>query len=140
MNRENLWQFGRFAVVGAANTLLTIAIYALLLHLGVHYVIAWAIAFSAGVAQSYLLNRYWTFALPGFSVETLVRYVAVQLLAFGVSTGLLVLAVEELSFDKLVAQLAILPVVALINFSLVRSWALAPARQADQGPARGAAA
>ena len=129
MNRHVMRQFGQFVIVGIANTLLTFAIYALLLHLHVFYVLAWTIAFLAGTVQSYLVNRYWTFSLPGFSMQTLARYLIVQVFVLGVSSGLLVLAVEDAGANKLVAEAVLLPAITLMNFTLIRVWALAPARR-----------
>ena len=123
-------QFGKFVVVGLANTLLSFLIFALLIHVGVYYVIAQVIAFLIGAIQSYVVNRYWTFSLPGFSVTTLLRYLSAQLLVLALSTSLLVMFVEVAGLPKLLAQAIALPLTAVTNFVIIRGWALAPARTA----------
>jgi putative flippase GtrA len=50
----------RFAAVGATNTLVSWCAYALLFRMGLHYLLASALAFALGVANSYVLNRRWT--------------------------------------------------------------------------------
>jgi putative flippase GtrA len=129
ISAESAMQYAKFLVVGLANTLLSFVIYAVLVRLGLYYVAAWVIAFLVGALQGYLVNRYWTFSLPGFSLATLIRYLTVQLLVLGISTGFLIAAVEDVRANKLVAQAVLLPFVSLLNFVLIRTWALAPARQ-----------
>jgi putative flippase GtrA len=135
IDSKTAWQFGKFIVVGLANTLLSFAIYATLVHFGVYYVIAQVIAFLIGAVQSYLVNRYWTFSLPGFSVATLVRYLTVQLFVLALSTVLLIAVVESLGMNKLAAQAVVLPFVSVTNFILIRTWALAPASSAPASTA-----
>src|SRR2546423_7927116 len=57
-------QFVRFVVVGASNTLLSVAAYVALLAVGVPYLLAAAVGFAAGATKRYLLNRWWTFSAP----------------------------------------------------------------------------
>ena len=61
-------QFGRFVVVGASNTLLSVAMYLALLAVGMPYPVAAACGFVAGAINGYLLNRWWTFSAPPASV------------------------------------------------------------------------
>lgn len=58
--RAGLAQFVRFALVGAANTAVSYGVIWLLApRLGVPA--ASAVGYGAGVAQSFVLNRFWTF-------------------------------------------------------------------------------
>ena len=58
-----LVQFVKFGIVGVSNTLLTFAIYTVLLKVfGVWYLAASAIGFVVGAINGFLLNRRWTFA------------------------------------------------------------------------------
>src|ERR1700692_3924649 len=57
-----LVQFMKFGIVGVSNTLLTFAVYTLLLKVfGVWYLAASAIGFTVGAVNGFLLNRRWTF-------------------------------------------------------------------------------
>ena len=57
-----LVQFVKFGIVGVSNTLLTFAVYTLLLKVfGVWYLAASAIGFVGGATNGFLLNRRWTF-------------------------------------------------------------------------------
>ena len=130
INKATALQFGKFAVVGVANTVLSFLIYAALIHVGVFYVIAQVTAFLIGAIQSYVVNRYWTFSLPGFSTATLVRYLSAQLMILALSAALLIVCVEFIGLHKLTAQAVVLPLTSITNFILIRSWALAPVRTA----------
>src|SRR5664279_1325598 len=74
-----LVQFIKFGIVGISNTLLTFAVYTLLLKVfGVWYLLASAIGFIAGATNGFLLNRKWTFADHVGDSLTPVRWAIVQ--------------------------------------------------------------
>lgn len=54
-------QFLGFGMVGVTNTLLSYSVYALLVWLGAHYLIASGTAFILSVAWSYMLNNRFVF-------------------------------------------------------------------------------
>jgi len=60
--RREIGRIGRFSLTGVANTLVDMAVFATLaLGLGFAPVAANLVAYTAGVSNSYVLNRYWTF-------------------------------------------------------------------------------
>src|SRR3954467_3208092 len=72
-------QFIKFGIVGVSNTLLTFAVYTLLLKvLGVWYLAASAIGFIVGAGNGFLLNRRWTFRGHVGDAFTPVRWTVVQ--------------------------------------------------------------
>src|SRR2546426_4921901 len=100
-----LVQFIKFGIVGISNTLLTFAVYTLLLKVfGVWYLAASAIGFGAGTVNSFLLNRRWTFRGHVGDALTPVRWTVVQCTGFALNLGLLYLFVHDAGLDKLVAQ------------------------------------
>src|SRR5262249_61017724 len=83
-----LVQFLKFGIVGVSNTLLTFAVYTLLLKVaGMWYLAASAIGFTAGAVNGFLLNRRWTFAGHVGDAFTPVRYVVVQGCGLGRTAG-----------------------------------------------------
>ena len=91
-----LIQFIKFGIVGVSNTLLTFAVYGLLLKgFGVWYLAASAIGFIVGATNGFLLNRRWTFAGHVGDAFTPVRWAIVQRCGLGVDEGLLYLLVQE---------------------------------------------
>jgi putative flippase GtrA len=115
---ELIGQMARFATVGAANTLVTLVTFAALSALGVSAPAAGALAFAAGAANGYRLNRGWTFASARRGIATAARYVTVQ----GVGAGLDALGLAALHLPRMQAEVLVLPCVTLITFALSRQW------------------
>ena len=59
--RHNWEQLGKFCAVGAVGYVVNLAVYASLLHAGLHYLLAATCSFLVAVASNYTLNRHWTF-------------------------------------------------------------------------------
>jgi putative flippase GtrA len=116
-------QWLRFAAVGVTNTLLSTAIFAALFHLGVHYLLASALAFAVGALNSYTLNRRWTFRSHAPRGPELARFIGVQAVGLGVNLALLAALVEVVGIRHVVAQLLAFPVASLVMFVLSRQWA-----------------
>ena len=79
----------RFAVVGATNTLVDVALFtALVSTMSMRPVVANIISYSAGMANSYILNRSWTFRdsrEASYKYQWL-RFVIINLLILGISS------------------------------------------------------
>ncbi|HEU0019113.1 MAG TPA: GtrA family protein [Thermoleophilaceae bacterium] len=113
----------RYAVVGVSNTAISMAVYAGLLALGVGYVAAVVVAYVAGVANGYTLNRRWTFVAGSFSIGSLSRYTTVQVTGLLLSVGLTSLFVEHFGVSKLLALMLSWPPVIAVTFTATRLWA-----------------
>lgn len=118
-----LVQFVKFGIVGISNTLLTFAVYTLLLKgFGVWYLAASAIGFVAGTINSFLLNRRWTFRGHVGDALTPVRWTVVQISGLGINEGLLYVFVHDARVDKLLAQALATAVVTVTTFAANRAW------------------
>jgi putative flippase GtrA len=118
-----LVQFVKFGIVGVSNTLLTFAVYGLLLKVfGVWYLAASAIGFTAGATNGFLLNRRWTFRGHVGDALTPVRWAIVQGCGLGINEGLLYLFVHDARLDKLLAQAFATAVVTVTTFFANRAW------------------
>jgi putative flippase GtrA len=116
-------QFMKFGIVGVSNTLLTFAVYTLLLKaFGVWYLAASAIGFAVGTVNSFLLNRRWTFRGHVGDALTPVRWTVVQCCGLGVNEGLLYLFVHDARVEKLLAQALATGVVTVSTFFANRAW------------------
>jgi putative flippase GtrA len=116
-------QFVKFGVVGVSNTLITLAVYTLLLKvLGVWYLAASAIGFLVGAVNGFLLNRRWTFREHVGDALTPVRWGIVQTCGLGVNEGLLYVFVHDARLDKLIAQVCATAVVTVTTFFANRAW------------------
>jgi putative flippase GtrA len=116
-----LLQLGKFVAVGISNTAVSLLTYAALLRVDVVYPVAGAIAFLAGAANGYVLNRRWTFAAAD-TWRARRRYVLVQLAGLGATTALLWMFVSPAGFGKITAYAMTIPVVTLATFTANRGW------------------
>jgi len=130
-----LVQFVKFGIVGVSNTLLTFAIYTVLLKVfGVWYLAASAIGFAVGAVNGFLLNRRWTFREHVGDALTPVRWGIVQTCGLGVNEGLLYLFVHDAGLDKLIGQVCATAIVTVSTFLVNRAWTFrvhAPVAVAD---------
>ncbi len=118
-----LVQFVKFGIVGVSNTLLTLAVYTVLLKVfGVWYLAASAIGFAVGATNGFLLNRRWTFREHVGDALTPVRWGVVQTGGLGINEALLYLLVHDGHLDKLVAQVCATAVVTVTTFIVNRAW------------------
>lgn len=118
-----LVQFVKFGIVGVSNTLLTFAVYTLLLKVfGVWYLAASAIGFVVGATNGFLLNRRWTFRDHVGDSLTPVRWAVVQGGGLAINEALLYVFVHDASLDKLLAQAMATVVVTVSTFFVNRAW------------------
>jgi putative flippase GtrA len=118
-----LVQFVKFGTVGVSNTLLTFAVYTLLLKVfGVWYLASSAIGFVVGAVNGFLLNRRWTFRGHVGDALTPLRWSVVQGCGLGLNEGLLYVFVSGARLDKLLGQAFATAVVTVLTFLANRAW------------------
>src|ERR1700674_1657904 len=110
-------QLVKFGIVGVSNTLLTFAVYTLLLKVfGVWYLAASAIGFIAGATNVFLWNRAWTFRGHVGDALTPVRWMVVQGTGLLANLGLIYTFVSGAGLDKLLGQACATAIVTVITF------------------------
>ncbi len=123
LNAHVLVQFVKFGLVGVSNTLLSFAVYTILLKVfGVWYIAASGIGFALGAVNGFLLNRRWTFKEHAGDPLTPVRWAIVQGCGLGATLGLVYLFVDGAGLDKLVGQACATAIVTVLTFGVNRSW------------------
>jgi putative flippase GtrA len=120
-------QLVRFGLVGATNTALTLATYAVLVALHAPVPLAGAVGWGVGAVNGFVLNRAWTFRGAARGAVPAARYAAVALVGSGLNAALLALAVGDGHLPRLAGELAVLPPVTLLSFVLCRGWVFAQA-------------
>lgn len=119
----------RYATVGLANTLITLATFTLLTHGDTPAPVASALAFAAGAINGYILNRNWTFRTPG----PVTRYIAVQVL--GAVTSAAAIARVDTVLPHLAAEVVVLPAVTVLTYTLARVYVFRVTRSRCAPPA-----
>ena len=119
-----LLKAAKFAVVGVANTLIDMGIYAVLAQvLGWNPYLSQVVSYSCGMLNSYVFNRSWTFrSRSGFFSPALVRFVLLNLAMLGVSTLLLYLFLDGMGLQKMLAKAAATGITLCLNFAANRIW------------------
>jgi putative flippase GtrA len=116
-------QFVKFGIVGVANTLLSFAVYTVLVkEFDVWYLAASAIAFAVGAVNGFLFNRRWTFREHTGDALTPVRWFVVQGVGLLANLGLVYLAVDGFGLDKLLGQAFATGIVVVGTFFANRAW------------------
>ena len=108
---------GRFGVVGVVNTVLTLAvIYVLHSWMGTAFVYANAIGFAAGFANSFFMNRYWTFSSKGNLFRESILFVLVFFASY-LAQLFIVLSLKDFFLVPVaLAQIAGMAVYTLTNY------------------------
>lgn len=116
-------QFIKFGIVGISNTLLTLAVYTVLLKVfDVWYLAASAIGFVVGAVNGFLLNRRWTFAGHVGDALTPIRWGVVQGCGLALNEGLLYLFVDDAHIEELLSQVFATAIVFVVTFLVNRAW------------------
>ncbi len=116
-------QFVKFGIVGVSNTLITFAVYTLLLKgFGVWYIAASAIGFVVGAANGFWWNRRWTFREHVGDALTPVRWFVVQGCGLALNLALIYVFVEHVGLDKLLGQACAIAFVTVSTFFVNRAW------------------
>lgn len=89
-SKMGLIQFVKFNLVGIVNTLVDFAVFTVLTFFGMYYMAAQVISYSCGVANSFVMNKYWTFgdksSPHGYEIF---KFIAVNAVSLAVSLSIL---------------------------------------------------
>lgn len=117
------FQVVRFAVVGVVATLTHLGVLVIGVEgFGLSPLLASTLGFLAAVADSYWLNRIWTFVSAQPHRQTLWRFLIVALFGLGLNSAMMILLVQNLNWWYLWAQLLTLLVVPVSNYLLNKHW------------------
>ena len=118
-------QLARFGCVGAAASVVHLALVAVLVPLGLAPLWANPLAFLAAFQVSYYGHRGWTFRQEG-ARHAYARLFAVALAGFALNEAAYVALLRLTPFDYRLALAGVLAVQAGITFLLARDWVFRP--------------
>lgn len=117
-------QFFKFGVIGISNTLLSLSIYYVLVFIGLHYILSYAVAFAVSVLNAYYWNSKYVFTVVEANKARLLMKVYISYgITFLLSTGTLFLMVDVIGISGLVAPIINLFFTVPTNFLLIKFWA-----------------
>lgn len=121
-SRQNWLQLAKFCAVGAIGYGVNLAVYAALLHGGLHYLPAAVCSFLVAVTNNYLLNRLWTFrGERGHIAYQGLRFLVVSAISLGANLGILH-ALIQAGAGKLTGQAIAIVLVTPLNFIGNKLW------------------
>lgn len=126
--QRGLLRIGRFSIVGVLNTLVDLGVFLLLVKVfSMPVVPANLLAFGVSLANSYLLNRFWTFHDSGtpHSVGNIARFLAFNSTGALLATAALS-ALVTLGVPVLVAKLLSIGVSMTWNYLTMRHFVFRP--------------
>ena len=116
-------KMAKYALVGGLNTGVDFVIFCTLVYaLGMGSVWAQTISYIVGVANSYMLNRYWTFKVTvKRSVAELIRFILINVMSFIAATAVL-LALEHGGAESALAKIVSVACSLVVNYAGYRLW------------------
>ncbi|MED3448283.1 GtrA family protein [Bacillus velezensis] len=122
MLKEKVKTAGRFCTVGVGNTLIDFGVFFLLAACHVPYLPAQICSYSAGIINSYVWNRKWTFRVKRKADgKEIMRFLMINLAASGI-TFLLIYAFQKGGCSLLVSKFAATIGGMMMNFIGNRIW------------------
>ena len=118
-------------MAGVLNTLVTLALYLLLL-LVLPHAVAYSVTFVAGIVISYLLNRSFVFRSAG-GMSTMLLFPMVYVVQYLVGLMVVLAWVDILGLPARLASIAAVIVTLPITYVLLR-WVFVTRRTADEDP------
>lgn len=123
LNNKKLMQFIKFGIVGCSNTVISLAIYYILLYFNVNYIIANVVGFVVSVLNAYFWNNKYVFKNNNNNTKSkLFKTYLAYGITFILSNTLLYLQVEMLNISEIVAPIICLFVTIPLNFILNKFW------------------
>lgn len=151
INADTVQQLLRFCIVGVSNVAVSFMVFyfsyhylnfsaaaaalARILHAGWHIdpqfnaAAAYVVGYVAGMANSFLLNRTWTFRAGSGSLRQAHRFVIINLVGLAVSTGVMHGLVDLQHWPYLPVWFGSIILVMAINFVGNKYWAFAPRKE-----------
>lgn len=109
----------KYAIIGGISASIDFIIFSLLSNkFHIDYLLANIISVHCGIICSFILNRQYNFKIKDKTVKRFITFYFIGILGLGVSTLLLYLLVDVSEWNKIVAKLLTIIVVALLQFIL----------------------
>ena len=106
----------RFIIVGILNTIVGYGVYALLVFVGLNYLIANTISTIIGVIHSYIWNRLYTFKSNNKVKTEVPRFIGVYLLSYIIGMITLYIFKDILNISSYIAGFINLFITTLVSF------------------------
>jgi putative flippase GtrA len=121
-------EFLRYAAVGLVSNGVLYLLYLALTRAGAAPAAAMSVAYAAGVAQTFVFNRSWTFGHTGPTHAAFARYAVAYAVGYAANLAALAVLVDRWGWPHEAVQGASILLVAALVFALQRYWVFPAAR------------
>jgi putative flippase GtrA len=121
-------QFIRYAIIGIGSNAALYLVYLLLTAWGMGHKTAMTLLYAAGVLQTFLFNKRWTFSHGGAHRGPFVRYLLAYLSGYVLNLAVLLVLVDWARWPHQAVQGAMIIVLAVMLFLLQKYWVFAEQR------------
>jgi putative flippase GtrA len=116
----------RFSLVGIANTLIDFLMFTVFQgFIGLNYMASQIIGYSFGIANSFVLNKKWTFCGSDSKKKTgheLLQFVVVNLISLFITLLAMNFLVKGLSFNVYMSKIIVTFIAQITNFLCYKLW------------------
>lgn len=130
-NRHSFFQFIKFGIVGASNTLLGYVVFCACIYIGLHHQLSNFIGFSLSVLNAFYWNNRYVFVLDekeqrNWFCSLVKTYAVYSTTGIFLNGTILWFLVDKCACNTYVSMLTCLMVTIPINFLLNKYWAFKP--------------
>ncbi len=112
----------RFTIVGVVSNALLFVLYLVMTQLGMGHKLAATLAYAAGVLQTFVFNRSWSFRADGALRPAFFRYVAAYAFGYVINMVALVVLVDRAGYPHRWVQGVMILLLAALLFLLQKLW------------------
>jgi putative flippase GtrA len=115
-------EFIKFCTVGAVNTGIDLAVFAVLSSWGFSLLVAHSLSYICGGLNSFLLNRTWTFKQGSHTAGQLSKFLLLNFLTLMITYVLMVEVYNYLAWPMLICKFVAIGGGLVLNFVGSRLW------------------
>ena len=121
----------RFLLVGCANFIVSSAVfyftyrYSPFGQFGGQGAVANVLAYGAGMINSFVLNRTWTFRAKGEVVVHAARFIAINIATLALSSCAVFVLIDRLDYPALAVWLPLTVVILVLHYLGMKHWSFA---------------
>jgi dolichol-phosphate mannosyltransferase len=125
MERKNIIQFFKFAIIGVINTLINLlCLYVFTEFFHIYYLISAVMAFLFAVTNSFILNKIWTFKekISYNSKTKYIKFMIISIIALMINLLVLYILTDIFHIYYLISQIIAIVLSLWINFFGNKIW------------------
>ncbi|MDQ2086788.1 GtrA family protein [Herbivorax sp. ANBcel31] len=117
-------QLIKFGLVGVSNTFVDVAVFWISINiLSINYMIAQVAGYACGIANSFMLNRIWTFRGAKTNTKSqLIKFVTINLISLSTTLIALRILVDYFEIYEMIAKLFVIVISQTVNFLGYKLW------------------